>query len=303
MGGDLLVRGAVALARRARVSPLVIALSVVAFGTSLPELVVTVRAVLDGYPGIALGNVVGSNIANVLLVIGAPAIIYPLACIEPSARRDGALMVGVSVLFVLLCLPGQVGRLAGAVLLLGLAAWLGYTARETASAQREVGRSTPIEWVLGLPSKTWMIALFIVVGAFGLPMGARIFVEAAVDVAERLQISDAVVGLTIVALGTSLPELATCAVAALRRHTEVALGTAIGSNVFNILAIMGVAAVASPAPMPVPPGFLALDLPVMLGASSLLALFVWLRRPIGRVGGVALVLGYGAYLAVLFARA
>ncbi len=303
MGGDLLVRGAVALARRARVPPVIVALSVVAFGTSLPELVVTVRAVLAGYPGVGIGNVVGSNIANVLLVIGAPAIVHPLVCTESSARRNSAIMVGISVFFLFLCFLGDLGRLAGAALLASMALLVWYTARTTVRAQREADAAPKLPWVLGLPSKTRMIALFIIAGAVGLPLGARMLVESAVVVAEQLQISNAVVGLTIVALGTSLPELATAIVAARQRHTGMVIGTAIGSNVFNMLAIMGAAAMASPTPIPVPPGFLSLDLPVMVGGSLLLALLVWRRRPIGRRVGLGLVACYGAYLVVLFGLA
>ncbi len=300
MGGDLLVRGAVALARRARVPPVVIALSVVAFGTSLPELVVTIRAILAGYPGMALGNVVGSNIANVLLVVGTPAVLYALACAERSARRDSVFMLSVSVLFIALCYAGDLGRTAGVVLLGGLAVLLGYSVLQTARSKRDANSGSPLEWVLGLPTRTWMIALFIIAGAVGLPLGARMLIEAAVGIAEQWQVSDAVVGLTIVALGTSLPELATCVVAVKQRHTGVAVGTALGSNVFNILAIMGVAAIASPAPIPVPSGFLSLDLPVMLGASLLLTALVWRGRTIGRPAGAVMVLGYVVYLAVLF---
>ncbi len=298
MGGDLLVRGAVALARRARVPPVVVALSVVAFGTSLPELVVSVRAVLTGYSEIGIGNVVGSNIANALLVVGAPAIIEPLKCTERTARRNSTIMVGISVFFVVLCLQGGLGRTAGVALLAVLAVLVLYTARTTV-AQREADDAPALEWVLGLPSRTPMIALFIVAGAIGLPLGARMLVDAAVVVAEHLEISNAVVGLTIVALGTSLPEIATSVVAAYQRQAGVAMGTAIGSNVFNILGIMGVAALVSPIPIAVPSGFLSLDLPVMLVAALLLAFFVW-RRRLGRLAGVFLVLGYGAYMVALF---
>ncbi len=303
MGGDLLVRGAVALARRARVSPVAIALSVVAFGTSLPELVVTLHAVLDGYPGIAVGNVVGSNIANALLVVGAPAILYPLAITESTTRRNSVVMFGVSVMFVALCFLGDLGRPAGVVLLVSLVILGGLVVRESARDQRQADRSLPMEWVLGLPSRTWMIVLFLIAGTIGLPLGAGMLVEAAVQVAEQLRISDAVVGLTIVALGTSLPELATCVVAALRRESGVALGTALGSNVFNIVAIMGLAAVVAPAPIRLSANFLSMDLPVMLGAALLLTILAWRRRPIGRLAGMVLVLGYCAYLAVLFSSA
>jgi cation:H+ antiporter len=303
MGGDLLVRGAVALADRARVPQVVVALSVVAFGTSLPELVVTVRAVFAGYPGVGIGNVVGSNIANALLVIGAPAIVHPLVCTEGSARRNSAIMVSISLFFLLLCSLGDLGRLTGAVLLASMALLVWYTARTTVRAKREADEAPEIEWVLGLPTKVRMIALFIVAGAVGLPLGARLLVDAAVVVAEQLQISNAVAGLTIVALGTSLPELATSIVAARQRHTGVVIGAAIGSNVFNMLAIMGTAALVSPAPIPVPPGFLSLDLPVMVGGSLFLTFLVWRRRPIGRWVGVGMVAGYSAYLVALLGLA
>ncbi len=299
MGGDLLVRGAVAFARRARVSQMVVALTVVAFGTSLPELIVSLLAALGGFPGIAIGNVVGSNIANAFLVIGAPAIVYPLVCNQPSLKRDSTFMLGVSVLFMLLCLAGDLTRVTGVILLAGLAAVTGFTARETARTQKST-KSAPLEWVLGLPTTAGMIALFIVVGAIGLPVGARMMVEAAVEVAGQLGVSETVVGLTIIAVGTSLPELATTLIAATRRQTEVALGTAIGSNVFNILAIMGVAALASPVPIPVPPGFLTLDLPVMLFSALVLTYLAWRRPAIGRGEGVVLLVGYAFYVAALF---
>ncbi len=300
MGGDLLVRGAVALARRARVSPAIIAVSVVALGTSLPELVVTLEAVLGGYPGMAIGNVVGSNIANVLLVIGIAAIVFPLSGGERSARRDSLVMLGVSVMFLALCFIGDLGRLAGIVLLVCLAGLWGYNARRAARSQRAADRGTPIEWVLGLPTKTGMIALFIILGLIGLPLGANILIRSAVEIAEQLQVSDAVIGLTVVAVGTSLPELATSIVAALQRQTGVAVGGAIGSNIFNIVVIMGLASVAGPAPLAVPAGFLTLDLPVMLGSAALLAILVWRGRSIGRVIGALMLLAYAVYLGVLF---
>ncbi len=302
MGADLLVRGAVALARRARVSPLIVALSVVAFGTSLPELVVTVQAALAGYQGMAIGNVVGSNTANVFLVAGASAIVYPLVYDRGSGRRDSVVLLAVSVFFALLCLAGDLDRIAGAALLAGLALLSGYTVRATARVRLEAKRVSQREWVLGLPTRTSMIALFIAAGAVGLPVGANLFVDAAVVVAGQLGVSDAVVGLTIVAVGTSLPELATTVVAAYQRHTDVAVGTVMGSCVFNILAIMGIAAMVSPSPIPVPSSFLFMDLPVMLLAAILLSFFVWSRRPIGRATGIMFLTGYAAYMVALFAN-
>lgn len=300
MGGDLLVRGAVALARRARVPPVVVALSVVALGTSLPELLVTLRAVLSGYPAIGIGNVVGSNIANVLLVVGLPAILYPVAIAEDAARRDSVIMLAVSVIFLILCYLGILNRVGGVLLLSGLGVWLVYAGRDVARATRQADRSLPMEWVLGLPTQSGMIALFIVAGTVGLPLGANMFVRSASEIATQLNVSEAVIGVTLVAIGTSLPELTTCVVAGLQRRTDVSLGTAIGSNMFNIVAIMGTASVVSPTPIPVPPGFLTLDLPVMLGASLVLTFLVWRRRTIGRSVGAALAVAYFIYLGALF---
>lgn len=299
MGGDLLVRGAVGLARRARVPPLLVALTLVAIGTSLPELLVSLQAAMAGHPGIAIGNVVGSNIANALLVGGLPAVIYPLATGGGSARRDAVVLLVASVMLVLLCSRGQLGRGAGALLLAGLAVPLLYTLRAAARAQQLAYQRPLPEWKLGLPRTGPMIALFLVGGVVGLPVGAHLVVEAAVEVAEQLGVADSVVGLTIVAVGTSLPELATALVAATQRKTEVAMGTVIGSSIFNILGIMGAAALVSPRPILVPAGMLLLDLPVMLGTALVLAVLVTRQRAIGRVTGIVLASGYATYLAAL----
>jgi len=303
MGADLLVRGSVALARRAHVSPAVVAFSVVAFGTSVPELVVTLRASLTGFPGLVLGNVVGSNTANVLLVAGASAILYPLACGGGSVRRDAAVMLLVSVAFALACLTGDLTRLDGLLLLAGLVVVMALMVRATFAAYRAADTSLPMDWVLGLPSQKRMITLFLVLGIVGLPVGANLLVEAAVDIAGTLGVSETVIGLTLVALGTSLPELATTVMAAFQRRTEVAIGTIIGSNTFNILAIMGVGAAVSPHGVTISDRFLALDLPVMLTASLVLSVFALWRKRIGRRVGIVFLTGYVAYMTVLFATA
>ena len=184
MGADLLVRGAVALARRARVSETVVALTVVAFGTSLPELVVAVEAALLGYPGIVLGNVVGSNIANVMLVVGLAAVIWPLSSQEASSRRDAGIMVGGSVLFAAACVTGQVHWGWGLVLLGAMVAASIPSVRDAARAQRTTAGSTPLDSVLGLPTQRRFIWLFIVLGLVGLPMGAQMVVESAVAIGQ-----------------------------------------------------------------------------------------------------------------------
>lgn len=301
-GGDLLVRGAVALARRFHVSPIVIALTVVAFGTSLPELVVVLEATLTGYPGLVLGNVVGSNIANVLLVTGAAAVVYPLTYGEHSVRRDSVFMIMATVVLIFLCWNGVLSAGEGAILLLLLVAITALTAREAARAYREAELKAPMEWVLGLPSRMSMVLMFIVLGAAGLPLGAHLVVDASVEIANRLGVSETVIGLSVLAIGTSLPEMATTVMAAVQKRTEVAIGTVVGSNMFNILAIMGIAAVVAPSPISIPGGFFSLDFPVMLGTALVLSAFVWLKRPVGKVPGIAFLATYVAYIVFLFLR-
>jgi len=301
-GGDLLVRGAVALARRFHVSPIVIALTVVAFGTSLPELVVVVQAMISGYPGLVLGNVVGSNIANVLLVTGAAAAIYPLTYGEHSVRRDSVFMVGATILLVALSWNGVLTVTEGLVMLVVLVAIMALTAREAGRAYRDSEIKPPMEWVLGLPTRLSMILLFILLGAAGLPLGAHLVVDASVEIASHLGVSETVVGLSVLAIGTSLPELATTVMAAVQKRTEVAIGTVVGSNLFNILAILGIAAVIAPSPISVPRGFFTLDFPVMLASALILSVFVWLKRPLGKVVGLSFLAAYAAYIVVLFLR-
>jgi cation:H+ antiporter len=299
-GGDLLVRGAVGLARRARVPPVVVALTVVGLGTSLPELVVSVRASLAGYPGLALGNVVGSNIVNVLIVGGVAAIVFPLRTRDPGIRRSAATMLGATLLFAALCAGGrELTRVDGGVLLGTLAVAGLFTVLAAARAFRSAPVPAPIEWVLGLPTQLPTIAFFIVVGLVVLPLGADFLVDAAVEIARRFGVSDTVVGLTVVAVGTSLPELATTVMAGLRRKTGMVVGTIVGSNIFNVAGIMGAAAAVSASPIPVSGRVLALDVPVMAGATAVLVVFVWMRRPIRRAAGVVLVGAYALYLVAL----
>ena len=231
MGADLLVRGSVALARRTRIPPMIVALTVVALGTSLPELIVALQAVVAGYPGILLGNVIGSNIANVLVVGGLTAAVHPLVLGDGRMRRDSGIMTAASVLFIFLCLGG-LQREDGAILLVGLAGILTLTARGVLRARPGTRSNSPIEWVLGLPSRPPLILFFIVAGVIGLPVGAKLFVDSSVEIAGWLGVSDAVVGLTIVALGTSLPELATTLVAARQGRTEMVVGIAGGLGRF-----------------------------------------------------------------------
>ncbi len=299
LGGDLLVRGSVALARRAGISPLVVGLTVVAFGTSAPELFISLGAIFSGHPDISIGNVVGSNIANVLLVLGVPALIYPTVCDQESLGRDTALVVAASLIFVLFCFLGPLGRIQGALMFTMLVIVLWRAAR-SGRESGDAGDDAELEGLLGLPQSKGLIALFIGLGIGLLPLGANLMLDGAVLIATRFGVSSAVIGLSVVALGTSLPELATTVVAAFQRHSDLALGNVIGSNLFNILAIMGLAALLAPAPIAVPPGFLRFDLLVMLAATGILAFFAWRGRAIGRADGLALLAAYLLYLGAVF---
>ena len=301
LGGDLLVRGAVAMAERFGVSHMVIGLTVVALGTSAPELLVCVNAVLAGAPGIAVGNVVGSNIANVLLVLGLPALIAPISGNPGGMRRNGLLMVAASLLFVAFSWGQVLVRWQGAILLLLLVAFLLFSyvdaVRQGDGSERYGHEFEAIE---ATPRMAWLSPVFIVAGCIGLPIGANWLVDGAVEVALSLGVSEAVIGLTLIAIGTSLPELATSLVAAVRRHGDVALGNVLGSNLINILGIMGVTALI--APVPVPPEILRFDIWIMLGVAVVLGAFTFRRIPIGRVVGLVFFGAYGAYLAYLPAR-
>ena len=299
MGADLLVRGAVALARRARVPPIVVALTVVALGTSLPELVVSIQAALSGYPGIALGNVVGSNIANILLVGGTAAIIYPLAHPGGSIKRDTAVMTLASLVLFFFCVTSGLNRTSGAILLVGLLAIMFPALQDAAKAHYETEGTAPMEMILGLPSRRRVIFLFLIAGLIGLPVGARLVVDATVEIALAMGLSEAVVGLTIIAFSTSLPEMATTVVAARRKETGVAMGTLVGSNIFNILAIMGLSAVLAPSGIEVPPLLPFFDLPVMLAAALFVTVLAWRGLPLGRRAGMVLSAGYLVYICAL----
>jgi cation:H+ antiporter len=300
MGGDLLVRGSVSLARRWHLSPMLVGVTIVAIGTSAPELFVSVQAALSDHPGIALGNIVGSNISNVLFVAGVVALIRPLAVGQERKRRDTVAMVASGLMLVGMAWNGHITRGEGLILLGGLAAFLVVKIFEVRGRNPTTPPDVePPDFVLGLPSGDLMIALFIVVGVVWLPLGAKLLVDSAAAIAGQIGISEAVIGLTVIALGTSLPELAASAIAARRDQIGVALGNLIGSNVLNIFAIMGAAAFLSPRPIPVAASFLRLDLPVMIGATLVTAWFVLARRPVSRRVGVALVTAYVTYVATL----
>lgn len=296
VAGDLLVRGAVALSLRLGVPTVIVGLTVVAFGTSLPELLVSIDATLSGAPAIALGNVVGSNITNVLLVLGIPAIISTVPPSGPGTKRSFAMVIGASLVLILLCATGELHFLAAGVLLALLALMLASMARDARKDPRLMADEVSEHLTPMSPGK---MALFLLVGLAGLPLGAHLLIEGAVGIARSFGISEAVIGLTLVAVGTSLPELATTVMASFRKHADVAMGNVLGSNLFNILAILGITSLFGP--LPVSEEFIARDLWVMLASSVLLAPFVLRDRVIGRVSGIVMLVLYAGYYAVLFA--
>lgn len=300
LAGDSLVKGAVNLSLRLGVPALIVSLTIVAFGTSAPELLISVQAILEGAPGLALGNVVGSNTANILLVLGIPALLATMHTSECETRKTFNFMLVASVFFILLAFRGVFDWISGALLLIALALVLADAFRDAhqhRKASRDEDEEAPEGADPDLP--VWRIIVFLLLGLIGLPLGADLLVDNATIIAQQYGISDTVIGLTLVAIGTSLPELATTVMAALRRQADVALGNVIGSNMFNLLAIIGVASFVGP--IPVDPEFLRFDLWVMLGASLLLVPFVYLGWNITRIWGAILSVLYVSYLILLLA--
>ena len=297
-GAELLVRGAVTVARRLGIAPLVVGMTVVAFGTSAPELVVGLRAVLADAPGMALGNVVGSNIANVLLILGGAGLVKPILIRDQAFHRDAAVLVGGSLLFAGLCWRGVVGVWSGVLLLAVFLAFLAYVYwRETGDGDAAAHLyAREADEVGSLAGPWWRGWAALALGIAGVILGADILVAGGLAVARTAGVSETVIGLTLFAVGTSLPELAVSIVAAARGHADVALGNVVGSNLFNVLFIVGVVAVV--APLPVPDQIRMFDLWVMLGATLLLIPYLLGHRRLGRVEAAAILASYGLYIAV-----
>jgi cation:H+ antiporter len=298
-GAEALVRGSAAFARRVGLTPLVIGLTVVSFGTSAPELAVSVEAALEGNGGLAAGNVIGSNISNIALILGASALITPLVVHAQIIRVDIPLMILISLLVAIACIDGSLGRLEGAALTLGLVAYLSFAVmlarRETSLAVRE-------EFGSDVPQATrsvWVEVLLMVSGLALLLLGAEWLVEGAIKIARGLGVSDAVIGLTLVALGTSLPELATSIVAALKRHTDLAVGNIIGSNIFNLLGILGIAAWVMPLQLD---DIHATDWLAMIAVSVLILPLARSDSLLKRWEAVLLLVVYAGYLLYLTVR-
>ncbi len=299
-GGELLVRGAVSLALRLGVSALVIGLTLVGFGTSMPELVTSLQAALSGSPGIAIGNVIGSNTANILLILGIAALIFPIAVQPEAFRRDSVVFCAAALAALLITLFGEAGRLTGAGLVLLLLVYVGWTfwqERRSETAASAVYEDEAAFIQPARPSPVWLSLVLVFVGIGLTIFGAKLLVSGAVSLAESLGVSDTIIGLTVVAVGTSLPELVTSVMAALKRQADVAFGNIVGSNIFNIFGILGVTAWVTP--LTIPPQILSFDIWVMLAATALLVVFARSGWRVSRREGAGLVALYGAYIVAL----
>ncbi|MCU4651375.1 calcium/sodium antiporter [Roseibacterium sp. SDUM158016] len=302
LAGDVLVKGAVNLSLRLGIPALIVSLTIVAFGTSAPELLISIKSILDGVPGLALGNVVGSNTANVLLVLGIPAIISGLHAASDTRRSYVIMMIG-TLLFIALAFAGPFTLWHG-LILLSLLAYVLFDAARAANAHRAGanGAAPPPVAEEALEEADpdmpwWKIGLYLALGLVGLPLGADLLVDSSIAIASAYGVSETVIGLTLVAVGTSLPELATTVMAAIRNHADVALGNVIGSNMFNLLAIIGVSSLVGP--IPVDPGILSFDIWVMLAASAVIAPFVFWRWSMGRGVGLLFTALYAGYITLL----
>ncbi len=304
VSGDIMVRGAAALARHWGVPALIVGLTIVAFGTSAPEMVVGVQAALSGEGNLAAGNVVGSNIANVLLALGLPALILAIPTNISGVARNSMIALFATLLFIVLAfIQAPLMKWQGAILFGGIIVYLIFMFRLA-----KAGADDPIleemteidEGEDGLPTNILKSLVFVVLGIAGLVFGGHLIVENAVTIAETLGISKTIIGLTIVAIGTSLPEIATVIVATYRGHPEVAIGNVLGSNIFNLFAVMGASALAGP--IGIDGELKIFDFWVMLVASVVLVLFILRRQPIGRKIGAALTIAYVLYLLAVIAR-
>ncbi len=299
LAGDLLVRGASNLAEKLGVQPLVIGIVIVGFGTSVPELATSVRAALQGAPGIAMGNIVGSNMANMLLILGAGALIYPIATKRSNIYRDGGVGAMGAVFLGLAAWYGELNRFAGIILILVLAAYLWFLLHDDHKQRnvREAETGEKRARLFSLP--VLKDSLLLLGGIAGVLLGGKFLVDGAVELARVYQIEESIVGLTVVALGTSLPELATSIIAAFKRQTDLAIGNVLGSNIYNIFGIGGVTATIIP--VPISPHMTSIDIPLLIVMSiALIGIIVW-QHGVTRKTGIAFLGGYFAYVFYLLA--
>lgn len=304
-GAGWLVRGSSSLAGSLGMQPIVIGLTVVAFGTSAPELVVSLVSSLKGKSMIAVGNIIGSNICNIALVLGMTALFQPIKCQPSVFKRDIPIMLGITLYLLIVSFNSHIGRLEGASLVLAIIAYIFYNYRvatrtacdETIAMPCDVPEIRPVD------SRFRQVSL-ILAGIAGVVIGAEVLIDSAVKIMTVFGVNDKFIGLTIVAFGTSLPELATSVIAALKKEMDISLGNLVGSNVFNILAVLGAAALVNP--ITIPGGFMAsglfIDYMVMTAVSALPLLMIRKTYTVSRMDGVVLLTTYGGYLAYLILK-
>lgn len=302
-GAEFLVRGAARAALTIGISPLVVGLTVVAFGTSAPELAVSMVSTFTGDGDLALGNVIGSNIFNILVILGISALIIPLVVHQQLVRFDVPFMIAISFLLLLLGIDGRVGRWDGLLLSSLLVAYTVFLIIKSRKEGKEIADEYEDEFGTKEDNVWWKNLLWIVVGMGGLVLGSKWLVDSAVDIATHFGVSELVIGLTIVATGTSLPEVATSVVAAVKGERDIAVGNAVGSNIFNILSVIGISSLISPAGIAVSKAALTFDIPVMIGVAVACLPIFFTKYCITRLNGAFFILYYGAYLAYLLMNA
>lgn len=298
IGAEGLIRGSSNLAIKIGITPLIVGLTVVAFGTSAPELVVSLKAALVGNSSISLGNVIGSNIANIALILGIASLIRPLYVHANIIMREIPIMIGVSILLIVLLLDGEVGFIDGLIFVLGI---IVYTIVNIYMARKEKSSEVKEEFEEGLKSRLGVPVsiIFVVIGLGLLIIGANFFVQSAVAIAKLFNISDAIIGLTIVAIGTSLPELITSIVASYKKESDIAIGNVVGSNIFNILGILGITALIVPISSI---GISSIDLIIMVVTAIVLLPLSKSGLRISRIEGMFLLAGYAAYTIYLLPK-
>lgn len=301
LGGECLIRGSVALAHRMGLSALLIGLTIVSAGTSAPELLVSVQAAFQNQPDITLGNIIGSNIANILLILGFGALIHPIRCTRMIVFRDGVFMLLVSFILVFLARSGEIHFWHGAGFVVGLALFLSYSYFTEKNAQAPSGElhKKETEFIKSqAPSSQGVNLLLILFGLAGLIGGANLFVLGSVSLAESWGVPTSIIGLSLVAVGTSLPELVTSIIAAFKGETDVIVGNVLGSNIFNILGIIGISSLICP--LPIDPGMISFDIWIMLGSAVVLLPLLLTEWRLSRKEGMAFLCSYALYIAVLY---
>lgn len=299
IGAEGLIRGSSSLALKLGITPLVVGLTVVAFGTSSPELVVSLKAALAGNGDISLGNVIGSNIANIALILGISALIRPMKVQAQVIQREIPIMIFVTLLLVAFLTDSEIGMTEGIVFFIGIVL---YTVISVIIAKKEKSRKVVDEFIEGVvnkPMNIWLAIVFIIFGLVLLIYGSNLFLEASVEIAKMFGMSQAVIGLTIIAVGTSLPELVTSAVASYKNESDIAIGNVVGSNVFNILFILGLTAIIIPINSS---GITLIDIMVMLLTAIVIVPLAWFKFNLNRIEGVFLLIGYAVYIYYLLPK-